>query len=395
MTDHDAEHESKRDAAASGPDASTIADLTTRAEAALAADDPHSYRELLEQAGAWPPQVGFSVEEMQTIAAGDQAALRSALERNAVRGAVDAAGTLIEEALSAHDPVDAARWVEAIARFGDPDLMARLGRSMFAIGLLADSFGEDAAAVAWYERAADSGDVYARTTLGFRAWNADQTEAARRWFEQAAAGDDPVAMFALAGLALDDGDREAERAWYERAAALDHSNAMTNLGLIHRENNDAEGARRWFAAAAERGCAGGALILMLDDETRLDTASALAERVDGALDDELENVLEECDLANGATVYAEDALTEAGKALIEAGRPEAGQPLLRAGRDRYEQRARDDDTEAMLNLARLLQWEGDPKGARVLLERAAASGDELAAADLATLDRDGSTGHGG
>ena len=77
-------------------DADGAGALEALAEEAFTAGDLVGYRELRERAGSWPPPTGISAAEMQAIASGDLDRIKPMLERNAERGAIDAARMLID-----------------------------------------------------------------------------------------------------------------------------------------------------------------------------------------------------------------------------------------------------------------------------------------------------------
>lgn len=138
----------------------------------------------------------------------------------------------------------------------DPGLAAA---ATYALGLLAEDRGDLAAAMAWYEQAADQDLRYAEpmNALGYLAFQDGDPDAAIHYFE-AALERDPTHVGAcnnlgfIAETALDDPDLALT--WYRRAVDLDPStaSALFNLGhLLERRYGELEEARGLYVAALE------------------------------------------------------------------------------------------------------------------------------------------------
>ncbi len=257
---------------------------------------------------------------------------------------------------------EAIRWLAAAGERGDVEaavtLAAFLERSGPAFASLAARWMEraaslgDTSSIASYARMLEEGRGVAADAAGAHAWYARAAAA----FEEASRHDDGFAPFALCQLAelhlrgrgL---PRDAGRAvtLYEQAAAKGHHWAMLSLGDLY-ERGDGVGrdlgrAEAWYVRAMEAGDAGFARV-------RLDDLRATARH-------EAETVA-----LSGVRVSRE---------LVE--RAEAG------------------DTRAMLAVSDCLDTEGEAAAARTWLERAAESGDAVAAFRM-FLDTMGADGIG-
>ncbi len=160
------------------------------------------------------------------------------------------------------DPVEAARWLGAAARYGVVEAQNAYAQ------LLLDGRGvpRDAnAASAWFEVAANAGSVDARNMLGRcheLGWGApaDPGRAAACYREAAEQGLD-WAQYNLANLlARGSGvarDRAAALAWYRRAAAQNHAKSLNLVGRFLEEGwsvpADPVAAREHYRRAAEGG----------------------------------------------------------------------------------------------------------------------------------------------
>lgn len=319
------------------------------AEAAYAAGDWVGYRRHLESVGAWPPNQSASLHEMRAIATGDEAAMRSMLERNAERGSIDAVMQLARDAYRAGDVDEAQRLLERAARFDDPWMILIFG--------CVASDGGDAAGARWhFERSAALGDEDGAYELALL----DRDE-----------GDEPAAVLRLQGL-----------------AEGGHADAACALAEILRIQGDEAGASRWLVQAIDAGHAGAILIRYArEKEHRQAHALALWRRVEHSLDlDDLGGRLS-AGMVMGQKAYAEDALWMMSGSLAAAGEEDGARRMRAAARTAYEARIRRnaEDDEALLNLGLLLDEDGEAKAAYDHLVRSAALGHPEAMEKLAEL----------
>jgi hypothetical protein len=132
---------------------------------------------------------------------------------------------------------------------------------MYAQGLGVAQSDEQAAA--WYQKAADQGDVPAMTNLGYYLRNGLGVQwdeaAAMRWFGKAAQQGDPEAQAAVGygymnGLGGQAQDYRLAADWLNRAAGQGNEYAQYNLGILFNNGwgvqQDPARARRYFVAAS-------------------------------------------------------------------------------------------------------------------------------------------------
>ena len=165
----------------------------------------------------------------------------------------------------AEDAAAAVQWYRRAADLGDVGAMKKLAVCCAqAIGVAKD----DAAAAGWYRRAADLGDTDAMVSLGrYMSYADGAPEAARdavgaaKWFRKAAELGSASAMVQLGRCFADGvGERKDEAAaaqWYLRAANLGDASAMLALGgcCAHGRGVAADEAQAvtWYRKAAELG----------------------------------------------------------------------------------------------------------------------------------------------
>ncbi len=252
---------------------------------------------------------------------------------------------------------EALRWLRAAAQQGDTEACVRLGE------FLSRSGDEElkAEALVWFERAASLGDVLSMVTLGRlikQGWGAapDPVKAAVWYakaaarFEEASQADDEFAAVAMGELAklllLGDGvPRDPKRAvvLYEKAASRGYHWALIDLGTAYEEGSGVE--------------------------KDLERARATFERA----------------VAAGADIYARHCLKRVSDAIEEAattrevGSVRVESDLLAA--------AEGGDPQAMWQISRRLETEGEYQGAARWLERAANAGHAVSAFAM-TLEGD-------
>jgi TPR repeat protein len=121
-----------------------------------------------------------------------------------------------------------------------------------------------AAAVVWFQKAAEQGQVAAQYNLGlmYKAGNGVEQDlaVAAVWWRKAAEQEHARAQFYL-GAMYDEGDgvvqdAAAAVAWYRKAAEQGYADAQYNLGLKYHKGNgvaqDAAAAEVWWQKAAEQ-----------------------------------------------------------------------------------------------------------------------------------------------
>ena len=164
-------------------------------------------------------------------------------------------------ALQAGDFATALRELGAAARGGDPG-----AQNLYAT-MLKDGRGlgapDGAAAVAWYRRAAEAGNVDAELNLGYMLFHGEgaprDRETGLRWYEKAADAGLPAAQYNVAKVYWDaDGvprDPDRARKLFQAAAEQGLPEAQFGLGvaLLNAPEPDAAAAFNWFSRAARQG----------------------------------------------------------------------------------------------------------------------------------------------
>ncbi|HYP12459.1 MAG TPA: tetratricopeptide repeat protein, partial [Bryobacteraceae bacterium] len=122
-----------------------------------------------------------------------------------------------------------------------------------ALRLYSATFSDPGEAVRWVQRAAEAGDVPAKTELA-RTYEAGRgvmadKHIAQRWYQEAAAANDSYAMYRLGVLSGDE-------TWVRKAAEAGQPEAMVKLGdsLVAKNREEASG---WYRKAAEAGSMAG------------------------------------------------------------------------------------------------------------------------------------------
>ena len=122
------------------------------------------------------------------------------------------------------------------------------------LALRSQSQGNDAEAIALFERAAGLGDVKSMTFLGELYYHNDDEDTAREWLTRAAEADYPRAMAILGSIALEptaDGSEHSPDTvrWLSRAAQAGEPIGMNNLGVLLCNQGNLDGGELWLRRA--------------------------------------------------------------------------------------------------------------------------------------------------
>ena len=109
----------------------------------------------------------------------------------------------------------------------------------------------------WCVKAANLGNVRAKSHLGFLFSEKGLPETACKWWREAAQAGDADAQNQL-GLAYYVGvgvaqDNEEAADWFEAAALQNHAEAQFNLGVLYANGKQWVHARHWWTKAAQLG----------------------------------------------------------------------------------------------------------------------------------------------
>ncbi|MCM1047918.1 MAG: SEL1-like repeat protein [Clostridiales bacterium] len=160
------------------------------------------------------------------------------------------------------DEAKALEWYTKAADSGDTSVMSDVG-DMYARGW---GFEQDAEkALEWYTKAADSGDESAMCAIGdmyaYGDGVAQDIEKAAEWYTKAADLGDASGLYNLGSMYYwgngVEQDMEKVIEWYTKAADLGNTEAMIMLGVIYRDGDgvaqDIEKAIEWYTKAADSG----------------------------------------------------------------------------------------------------------------------------------------------
>ena len=346
--------------------------VEARALDALEAGDQVRYRELMQEAGCWPPPMGLSPDECDVLARSDLKGFLELLESNATRGCIVALRLLVEAAYRTNEEGAAHEWIVYSMGFRDPAFLQELGYFVHTF--------DTEASRACFTAGAALGDVESTYLAGLSALEADDHDGARGWFEKAVELGSDDAMVMLGQFCEDDEDSEQARSWYERAAKHGNRDAVCCLGMLHAESAEKERALEWLDRGAAMGHTGATLYrYLIHPERRVAYALELRDRVADSLElDELGGTLEVGYMGRQGMVYLEDVLFLLSPGLIEAGEQEVAARHRAIARQRYEVRTEKNDIEAMHNLGTLLIEDGEDEAGRAWLEREAQLTDEAA-----------------
>jgi TPR repeat protein len=122
------------------------------------------------------------------------------------------------------------------------------------LALRSQSQGNDAEAIALFERAAGLGDVKSMTFLGELYYHNDDEDTAREWLTRAAEADYPRAMAILGCIALEPTADASEHSpdavrWLSRAAQAGEPIGMNNPGVLLCNQGNLDGGELWLRRA--------------------------------------------------------------------------------------------------------------------------------------------------
>ncbi len=134
-------------------------------------------------------------------------------------------------------------------------MLAEAGRpdAMFGLAVVCADRGESAAALRWYERAANAGDDRAMSNLAVHYEYVGDLDTALRWWRRAADTGNARAMFNVAVTLAERGDSAGAENWYRRAAEAGNDAAAGNLGVLMARRGEFGAAEPWLRRAAEAG----------------------------------------------------------------------------------------------------------------------------------------------
>ena len=142
------------------------------------------------------------------------------------------------------------------------DIMAQCAAGYLAEkGVDLEDGPDQAAALSWYEKAADQGLVYAQMQVGRMCMENDPAKAFDYYMKAAKNGNMEARMEAARFIEeseASDEDYSLIRAWYLEAATAGDAQAQNNLGLLYAYGRGVEKdlgtAAAWFGRAAANGC---------------------------------------------------------------------------------------------------------------------------------------------
>jgi TPR repeat protein len=120
-------------------------------------------------------------------------------------------------------------------------------------GLRAMSQGDVAAALGYYEKAAQLGLVDAMYDAGCVNSDLGRTSVSTYWWEEAARRGHAQSAYNLGVLALRAGDLNAARPWYQKAAELGDGGGYAALTQMAAETGDKQAEMHWSRQGAELG----------------------------------------------------------------------------------------------------------------------------------------------
>ncbi|MEU3058425.1 tetratricopeptide repeat protein [Streptomyces griseus] len=160
-------------------------------------------------------------------------------EADVIPGALLTLGRIEEEY---GDEAAAEAWFRRAADAGGTEAAGRLGGLLFRRQ-------DYAAATPHLEKAAESGDVEAQCLLGIALIRRSEY-----WLRKAAKGGDGVAAFWLGDLLRGEGAEEDALRWYRKAAEAGlRGEVATRIGEMTHDLKDYEEAEKWFRIAVEEG----------------------------------------------------------------------------------------------------------------------------------------------
>lgn len=133
-------------------------------------------------------------------------------------------------ARSQGDVAAALRYYEKAAQLGLVD-------AMYDAGCVNSDLGRTSASTYWWEQAARRGHAQSAYNLGVLAMRAGDLNAARPWYQKAAELGDGGGCAALTQMAAEAGDKQAEMHWSRQGAELGHPFCLTRYGQLLMQAN--------------------------------------------------------------------------------------------------------------------------------------------------------------
>jgi TPR repeat protein len=127
---------------------------------------------------------------------------------------------------------------------------------MYNAGCVHNRFGRTSASIYWWEAAASSGHAKSAYNLAVSALHAGDTQRARQWYQTAAELGDGDGYAALTQMAAEAGDKQAEMHWSQLGAELGHPFCMMRNGQLLVQANPGDRTVMQRALALEERAAG-------------------------------------------------------------------------------------------------------------------------------------------
>ena len=175
---------------------------------------------------------------------------------------LDEANKVIEVCNEEEDVVDASKVDAAMAVYkakaekGDVATQLKLGNIYYNGLCTSDEGGKQA--IMWYTKAANAGNVDAKSSLGSLYYGLEDYTNAILWYKKAAANNDKNAQYYLGILYSKDSAKDEQLAneWFSAYVAEDPS-LLTNIGRLFAEGYDVpqdyNKALAWYLKAEQKG----------------------------------------------------------------------------------------------------------------------------------------------
>ena len=128
--------------------------------------------------------------------------------------------------------------------------------AMYNAGCVHNQFGRTSASIYWWEAAASSGHAKSAYNLAVTTLHAGDTQRARQWYQTAAELGDGDGYAALTQMAAEAGDKQAEMHWSQLGAELGHPFCMMRHGQLLVQANPGDRTVMQRALALEERAAG-------------------------------------------------------------------------------------------------------------------------------------------
>lgn len=266
-----------------------------------------------------------------------------------------------------------------------------LPAAMCDLGNLLANKGNTQAALVWLRRAAETGDPRSMFNYALELNNSGALEQAEQWYRHAASQGIGQAMFNLGNLKSEHSPDEAVR-WYRDSIDNGYIGALRNLGkLLANNSNDIPAAEQCFRDAIDHGNTTAMLDLaqLLADQNRLSEAEDWYRHAIAVGHDEALNNLGVVLANRGAVEEAEACYRRASADGNPLAMYNLAAMLHRRNSEEakqwYDHAAERGDADAMYELGRWSEMEGDLDNAERNYRRAISAGHTKAIFGLALL----------